>query len=372
MTSTLERQAVLKHARTLIDGAKAANRSLTDDENRLIEADFAKVKQLDAGPAPHNYAADVMRASRRDPGPWPDPDAHGVGVFSEQQKSGFLEAIKSNTTYRAEVDRQGLRSKAALLEGTLIPTSGQGVTPALYPLISTPSLTELMVNTPVAGPTVRYYRIGAGTAAVVAEGQAKPDAGISATAVDVTLVKIAAILKASDELSEDASWLLGWLEQALVSAVISKENSEVIATINGTSGILTQAGADPIDAVADAIAGQQALGMAPNAVLVTPATLATIRKAKASTSGVYSAVDPLAAGPTTVHGVNLYPMNAVAAGSGWVVDMTALTYFRRHAVTIELGYDTDDWTKNMRTARAESRGKCGVLQPLGCTKLTLT
>jgi HK97 family phage major capsid protein len=263
----------------------------------------------------------------------------------------------------------GLACKAGpFLEGTLIPPSGQSVSSALYPN-GIPALSELMQTVAVSTPTVRFYRVSSG----VAEGQPKPDSGVGAVAVDVALSKIAALLKVSDEASEDAPWLLQYLSQALVGAVVSKENEEVIATLGSTSGILTKTGAatDIVDIAADAVAGMQAVGTNPSAILVNPSTLAQIRKAKASTSGTYVA-DPLAAGPTTLHGLPLYAVNVTGADTAWVIDGTGLSYFRRSTVTFELGYDSDDYSKNLRTGRAESRGKCGVLQPLAVTQIALT
>ncbi len=49
------------------------------------------------------------------------------------------------------------------------------------------------------------------TAAVVAEGALKPDAGVTTTAVDLALEKIATTSKVSDELAEDAPFLLAQL-----------------------------------------------------------------------------------------------------------------------------------------------------------------
>lgn len=44
------------------------------------------------------------------------------------------------------------------------------------------------------GLTVRYHRVGSGSAAVVAEGAVEPDAQISTVAVDAARIKIASLL----------------------------------------------------------------------------------------------------------------------------------------------------------------------------------
>jgi HK97 family phage major capsid protein len=362
-----QRRQVLSTAQAIVAKAQAADRDLTSAEADQVEAAIAEVTSLDSKLKSAALAKSVFAVAP------PDPEETPGDLFDEHTKAGFLTAIKSGTSYRASVPRDGFNTKAAVLGGTLLPTAGQGIAPALYPN-GVVSLADLMQTVPVDGPTVRYYRVGAGTAAVVAEGAPKPDSGILPTAVDVTLSKIAALLKVSDELSQDAPWLLGALQASLVGAVVSKENEEIIATIGGTSGILTKTSAsgDAIDVFADAIAGMQALGTNPSVILVNPTTLSVIRKAKASTSGVYLAVDPLAAGPTTLHGIPTYAVNVVGPTTAYVIDGTGVAYFRRNTVTFELGHDSDDFSKNLQTGRAETRGKAGVMQPLAVTKVTLT
>jgi HK97 family phage major capsid protein len=365
-----ERANLLAKSRRIVNAAKADGRELNPTEQSAVDAALERVAQLEPElKAQQNAAFKAVMGltnAEYDPG-------EGQGTFDAAATEGFLNAIRSKGAYRAEVRRDRLHTKAAITTGTLIPPTGEGVAPTLYPNAGPVAITDLMPNQAVGGGTVRYYRISSGTAAVVAEGAAKPDAGIAASAVDVALAKIAATLKVSDELSEDAPFMLGNLQRALVGAVVSKENEECISTWSGTSGILTATGtaATAVDVFADAIASAQALGLNPSAILVNPATLATIRKAKASTSGVYVA-DPLAAGPTTLHGVPLYAVPVAGVGIGWVIDSTGLTYFRRSGVTFELGTDSDDFTKNLRTARAETRGKCGVQVPSAVTKVTLT
>ena len=96
-------------------------------------------------------------------------------------KSSVVGAIKSRTAYRTE-----LSAKAVLTSGTLLPTSGVGVQDGLHPNSQYP-LSSLFRNEPAEGPSQRYYRMTSGTAAVVAEGAAKPDAGVSIAAVDLLL-----------------------------------------------------------------------------------------------------------------------------------------------------------------------------------------
>ena len=83
-------------------------------------------------------------------------------------------------------------------------------------------------------------------------------------------------------------------------------------------------------------------------------------------------VDPLTSAPTTIHGVQIISTPAVAAGTAWVVDPSGVIVYRRGGLTVEVGTNADDWTKNLRTMRAEERMATAVIRPTALTKLTLT
>jgi len=366
MDLTLERKNTIAHARQIIDRAKTANRELTPAELSEVEADKTRVTELDRQLKGRDLVNSVMDLGRA-PSNMPRWDGPAPKLFSEDAKAGIIHAVKSRTTFRTDVD-----VKAALATGAMLPPVGQGAEPGLYPNLY--PISSLFRGEAADGPTVRYYRISAGTAAVVAEGAEKPDAGVAIAPIDVALRKIATTARFSDEMSEDANYLLAYLQQELVNAVITKENQEILATFNATSGVLTGTGAatDVVDLIADAIAGQEAIsGNSPTAVIANPTTVATIRKAKASTAGTYL-IDPLTAGPTMIHGVQLISTPATPAGTAWVVSGTGVVIYRRGAVSAEIGTNMDDWQTNQRTMRVEERMAPAVVRPTSLTKLTLT
>lgn len=307
----------------------------------------------------------VMRLGTSDGG---DPDRSGLpGLFDEAARKGLLTAVKSRSTFRTEVD-----TKAALTSGTLLPTTGARVEPGLFP--NAFPLATLFRTEPASGPSVRYYVLDAATAGVVAEGQPKPDAGVTITPKDVLLAKVATTVRFSDELSDDSSFLIPYLQSELVSAVITRENAEILAAFNATSGVLTGTGAmsAALDVVADAIAGQEGInGSAPSAVVVNPTVMAALRKVKASTGGDY-VLDPLTAGPPTIHGVKVVSTPATPAGTAWVIGGPGVVIYRRGQITAEIGMNADDWNTNQRTMRVEERFATAVVRPSMLTKVTLT
>lgn len=369
-THTFERAALINTTRTILDTAKAAGRDLNDNEAAEAEANISAIRALDtkmnAGPS---IVDRVMALGKVGDNETNSGAGRGGGnLFSPEVKSAVASAISHRQSYRATLD-----AKAALTSGTLLPTGGSLVQGGLHPGSQFP-LASLFQNLPADGPSQRYYRFSSGTAATVAEGGLKPDAGVGITAVDLLIAKIATTAQFSDEMAEDAPFLVSYLQAELTAAVLAAENAAIVATFGSTSGVLTgtSTAATVVDLLATAIGGQEALsGITPSAVVVNPSVLATIRTTKATTSGVYVA-DPLAAGPTSIHGVPVISTPAVAPAVAWLVDSSGVVIYRRGGLVVEVGTNADDWNHNLRTMRAEERMGTAVVRPTALTKLTLT
>ncbi len=362
MDLVAERERTLKHARSVLDTAKAAGRAdLTDTEEHQVRGDLDKIKTLDRQIAGRKMA-DAVKALGGD-----DDDGPGSSVFNEDDRHRIAYAVKTRTASRTMVD-----AKALLTTGSMLPTSGTYVQAGLHP--SAFPLSSLFQQVPADGPVQRYYRMTSGTAAVVAEGALKPDANIGITPVDLTLEKIAALASFSDEMGDDAPYLVDALTRELAAAVSQAENARILATFTGTSGILTGTGtsATVVDSIADAIAGQEAVsGLTPSAVIAAPSVVAAIRKTKASTSGVY-VLDPTAAGPTSIFGTPVVSTPATSATVVWVVEATGVVIYRRGGLSVDIGTNADDFAHNVKTARAEERMGTAVMRPSSLTKITLS
>jgi HK97 family phage major capsid protein len=357
-----ERANHLTTAEGIATRAKAAGRTLTSTESAQIDGALARVDKLNEQIKGAELVQRVMSLGSADD----DPDDEGGGLFHGQAKAGLIHAVKTRTAYRTEVSRKALTS------GTLLPAAGTGVVPGLHPNAIF-ALADLFANEAAEGPTQRFYRTTAGTANVVAEGAVKPDSGTAFVAVDVALKKLVALAKVSDELSADAPFLLNALALDLQRAVVSRENVEIISALGAASGIITDTGlaADVLDLVGTAIAVQEGTsGISPVAVITHPTEVAAIRAMQA-TSGSYH-VDPWTAGPPSLHGLRLASTPAVTAGQVWVVSGQAVVVYRRGAVSVEIGLDADDFSKNLRTVVCETRLAPAVVRPSGITRITLT
>lgn len=353
-------------ARSVVDGCKAANRDLTPTEQTTVQGHLDAVTDLDKQIKGRALVQSITSLGSA------EADFHAErgtgGVFTAEAKTGILHAVKTRTSYRTEVP-----SKAVLTSGTLLPTTGMRTEPGLHPTSQFP-LAAIFPTQPADGPVMRYYRTTSGTAAVVAEGAAKPDAGVSFAAVDLALTKLACTANFSDEMQDDSGFLIATLQQELVAAVVAAQNKLVVDTFAATSGVLTATGAGTtiIDMIADAISAQESIsGTTPSAIIANPATIAIIRKSKASTSGVYN-TDVLSASPTRLHGVPLVSTPAVPVANVWVTCSTGVVVYFRGPITVEVGHNGTDWTTNTQTARAEQRLAVAVTRPSSLSKLVLT
>ncbi len=365
MTSLLEqRRDLIARATAIVDAAKSQNRAdLTVAETKSINDHLAAVDALDLKIKAADDSADVFRRlSGKSPGLVLSDDAPGMAQF----KSLFA-AARAGQSLSVEIPRKAF---VAVTLPTIV--TGQFV-PGDYPGL-TPRILDLFAQQPATGPVQRIYRVSTpGTAEVVAEGAPKPDAGIEVEPVDVPLTKIAALCKLSDELSEDQPTFVSALQQELGMAVLSEENVYASGVILATSGVLTQGGDNVVDGVADSIAKLATTnGSIADGVVLHPNDLAAVRKSKADTSGTY-VVDPQTSAPGSLHGLTLVVSTAVTAGTLLVGSFaSAGTAYARSGLRIDLGLDADDFSHNLRTARAEERVALGLTRPGHLVKLTIT
>ena len=292
-----ERTTHLAAARLTVNHAKSLGRELTPTEQASTQEHLDAVDVLDTQIKGRKLVTSVTSLGSAD---YDDDTENGVGgIFTPEAKAGIATAIKTRTAYRTEL----VGMKAALTTGSLLPTLGTGVEGGLHPNAQFP-LASLFANQPADGPTVRVLQDHRRHGEHRRRGSYETGFGRLVFGGRPALTKLVGLASYSDEMSEDADFLVATLQQELVAAVIAAENELVISTFAATSGVLTATGLGTtvIDMIADAISAQESIsGMTPAAIIANPATVAIIRKAKASTGGSYM-VDPLTSAPTALHG----------------------------------------------------------------------
>jgi HK97 family phage major capsid protein len=219
-------------------------------------------------------------------------------------------------------------------------------------------------------------------AAETAEGVAKPEATLVFTERTSTVRKIPVLLPVTDEQLADVPRLTQYLDNRLGFMVRQRATGQVISG-NGTApnlrgflnvaGIQTQAkGPDPTpDAVYKAMVLGMTTGQAmPDAVVFNPLDWQDVRLLR-TVDGIYIWGNPSEGGPERIWGLPVILDQAMTLNTALVGAFREFSEFAvRQALTVETGYNLDDWAKNQQTIRAEMRGALVVYRPAAFVTVT--
>ena len=239
----------------------------------------------------------------------------------------------------------------------------------------------------IEGNTLVYFVEGAmeGTIATsINEGATKSRVHFAdPTAVTVTLEKIAAFIKESDEYISDYGYLASAINGRLLYELNLVRQSKVITNLLATSGIqtigddtpVTRTAVDIADDIANAIADVTTYsGRTANAIVMTPAIWKILRIGK-NLEGNYYGGGYFAA----LHGENIWNLPIVLSNqltADHIVvgafDTCASLVSKAEGVTVEaVNTDADDFQRNLMTVRAECREKLAVRRPAGFVDITV-
>lgn len=239
---------------------------------------------------------------------------------------------------------------------------------------------DLFTVTRISGNAVTYFRQGAyeGTPAVTAESAKKPQNSTSFTGTTLALSKIAAYIKETDEIVNDAPFLADEVQNSLIFEVEKVEDSHIISTVAGTSGILagtygsgsTSIAASLEDGVLYAIKQiKDAAGLDADAVVLNPLDMYALQTAKdlngqyvgggffygAYGNGEYKA-------PLYLWGVPVFESSQVTQGSVLITAKQAVKIWTKgDEVDVKLyEQNEDDAIYNRVTLVGEERLACAV------------
>ena len=248
---------------------------------------------------------------------------------------------------------------------------------------------DLLNREVIEGNTLVYFVEGAmeGAPAVTNEAAAKPQVHFAdPTAKTVTLQKIAAFIKESDEVIDDAQFLVSVINGRLVYELNYVRQATVISELLATTGIqkatwpstatFTDLSLDIADAVADAIADvQEQSGYAADGIVITPALWKQLRTGHLN-SGEYIGGGYFEQGAApTLWGLPVAVSSQLTSGHILVgaFGTCASLVSKAEGVTVEsTNTDQDDFVKNLMTIRAEVRERLAVRRPAGFVDLTVS
>ena len=239
----------------------------------------------------------------------------------------------------------------------------------------------------IDGNTLVFFTEGAmeGTIAdSIAEGAAKSRVHFAdPTQTTVTLEKVAAYIKESDEYIDDYGYLASAINGRLLYQLNLKRQAKVIANLLATSGIQTIGGTTAVTRTAVAIADEIANAIADivtysgrpaNAIVMTPDIWKILRIGKDGENRYYGGGYFAA-----LHGENIWNLPIVLSNqltANHVVvgafDTCASLVTKAEGVTVEaVNTDQDDFVKNLMTVRAEVREKLACRIPAGFVDITV-
>lgn len=287
--------------------------------------------------------------------------------------------------------RGGLRGRvAAEVKNTITNTVGNtpngvrdGVVGGAFRALT---LESLLTSLPTSDNAISYVRenVFTNSAAETAEGAAKAESSITTTAATEPVATVAHWLKISRQLAMDNRALTAYINTRMIYGVDVRVENQIIAgngvapnisgftksgnfTAHGyTAASLTSAGLlnNRFDLIGKMI-GDAAAGDYPaDAILVNPTDWWTMRLAKDS-QGRYLLGDPGSNVLPSLFGLPVIASNAVVGDTVLVgAFRLAATFYNREGVVVEMSdSDSDNFTKNLITIRAERRCMLAVERP---------
>ncbi len=249
-------------------------------------------------------------------------------------------------------------------------------------------------------PVVSYIIESAWTNAadVVAEAGAKPQMTVETFArVNEPITKVAERLKMTDEMMQDASQVVSWLNNRLVFGVNRKVQQQLLngnGTLPQLRGLNNRTGFQTIVASNSLVGDTGAWATAilaqitnirttgftePNAILVNPLDWAVVQDLK-DKNGQYLNGGPWgrsygnnAPNVTSFWGLPLVATLDQPQGTALVGNFSDAQVWNRQGITVEqTNSNEDDFNNNLISVRAERRLGLALYRPLSFGKVTLT
>ena len=235
-----------------------------------------------------------------------------------------------------------------------------------------PWIMQIANTSPTSKPYVQYaeQKNADGAANETAEGLAKNLIDFDWVEKSQKVEKITAYIKVSKESLDDLDGLQAEIDNELVTTILLKADLDLLTgdgTTPSIAGILTMdtawaAGAlalaveqaNRADVIRAAINQIVSANFMPNYALLHPSDVALMDLTKAS-DGHYSLPPFRSADGMMISGVRILENTGQTADSFTVGDFTKLNVRIREGVTIDMGLDADDFTKNLVTILGEIR-----------------
>jgi HK97 family phage major capsid protein len=376
---TSERDNLTVSATDLAERAAKEDRDLTDTEQESMKSWQTRCGQIDAQLTEYNGTVESQRAYARlrNELDTPEPEfvpsqRHGQQVETRSAGEQFVTSPNfqqytgHGQSQRFEVaDYMGLEARAAITTANLaIP---HFVLPPVVPVTTAPLL-DVCGRVQVSSGVVDWVEMGGDpTAAVVAEGAAKPEATITATPKTSSLDTLAHWVQITRQALDDASYIRSVIEGKLRRGLLNKAEADMAAAIDAAT-TQTATSDDLLAAIRVGIGKVEAAGYRPNAVVLNPADYAELDIA------VMAATVAGPAQQQTFWGMRAVAAGAIPAGKAYVGDFAnGATLFDRGVTSVFVSDSHASlFISNILVILAEARVKSAVTEPSALCECTGT
>ena len=239
------------------------------------------------------------------------------------------------------------------------------------------AVADYFSNATISGNAITYFLQGAyeGVPAVTAQGAKKPQNSTSFDTTTLPLSKIAAYIKETDEILDDASFLATEVQNSLIYQIGKIEDATIVGAISGTSGILsaeydTANNETFADGILKAILDiKAASAYDASVVILNPADLYALLSAKDANkqyigggyfTGAYG--NGAYAMPTSIWGVPVFTSSTITAGEALVAAREAVKVWKKSGIAVKLyEQNEDDAIYNRVTLVGEERLAAAVV-----------
>ncbi|MDV7245510.1 MULTISPECIES: phage major capsid protein [Rhodococcus] len=376
--------AATERAKAAMAKAKAEGREMTASENAAYKAAMdeghealEQIKTLKADQALQDQARALeaeIGAPAGSSGGAPGAKRRGLPITRKAGASRVAAKLAEKMTQTGSADSQkALAPSGAVVTGTPMDAAVQSLAdPGV-------SILDALYSIPNSTPTYRYLRQTArdNNAAVVPVGGTKPTSVYGMEQVDGELKIVAHLSEGIHEYwLRDSASVQQFVETEMFQGLLHAIENEVV---NGDgigerfTGLLTVSGSqtqafatDAITTVRKAITKLEAQGHAAGLIILNPADWETIELSRTDTAGqLEMTASPVDRAARRLWSTQVVPSTAVAAGTGIVLDTTAVALRTDSAVDLRWSESDGLFEKNELRARIETRAELDVYQPLG-------
>lgn len=277
--------------------------------------------------------------------------------------SMVVKEVAANSELISKTDKLRLEIKAAgdvttTSSARTVQSGGVGK-PGVMPIGIQFAIPSRVINAVSAYEYSRYTGIEGAAALQASEGAAKAAVRPIFSLINQGALTIAGYSKVSKQALTDSEEL-----QRAIDVTLRRSISTALDSILNTGawgGMLSLATSYTslvytglADAASEAVATMQEAGFSPDTVVMRPSDWLAITTVK-STTGEYLSGSYLAPLPEALRGMKVVLSPTITSGKVMVLDSSQTELLIVDNLTVEIGTDSDDFTKNIRTILGEMR-----------------